>query len=215
MIDLPTLRREVRVAHLADRLDAVGLRGQCVTPSPRPLAPQMRFIGRAFTVVTEVVEEPPAVPYRGLLRALDHLGEDDVYVIPTGGDARAACWGELLSTRASAVGAAGAVTDGAVRDIAQTVTLGFPTFSDAATPNDIHGRYEVVDHNLEVTLGGVKVVPGDLIAGDIDGVVVVPREVEAEVCRTALEKARTESRVCVALAEGMLPSAAFERYGVL
>jgi regulator of RNase E activity RraA len=175
----------------------------------------MRFVGRAFTVQIEPVDDVPEVPYVGLLRALDALGADDVYVIPTGGDLRAATWGELLSTTARARGAVAAVTDGAVRDAAQTIAMGFPTFARTTTPNDIHGRYEVRDYGVRIEIDGVSIRPGDLVAGDIDGVVVVPSQVKVEVLKAALQKARAETFVRDALEAGTLPSKAFAEYGVL
>lgn len=212
---LAELRKEVRVAHLADSLDALGLREQCLKPSPRPISNEMKAIGRAFTVSVEVVSSPPEIPYVGLLRALDELAEDDIYVIPTLGEPRAALWGELLSTRALAVGAAGAITDGAVRDIDQVLRLKFPTFALDATPRDIHGRYEVTSHGDPVVIGSVTVHHGDLIAADIDGVVVVPKEVEQQVVAAALAKARAESTMLADLRSGMLPSQAFALHKVL
>lgn len=212
---LADLRSEVRVAHLSDSLDAIGLREQCMSPSPRPIAPNMKTIGRAFTVAVEIVQVSPATPYVGLLKALDALSADDIYVIPTLGDNRAALWGELLSTRAQAVGAAGAITDGAVRDIDQVLRLAFPTFSTGATPRDIHGRYEVIGHGGPIMVGKVRVEHGDLIAADIDGVVVVPKNVEQQVVTAALAKARAESTMLSDLRAGMPPSQAFALHKVL
>ena len=94
----PAARKLVSSALVADALDAIGYRDQCLSPSIAPLDPEMRVMGRALTVQVEVAAEVPEEPYVGLLRALDALGRDHVYVIPTGGDLRAAMWGELLAT---------------------------------------------------------------------------------------------------------------------
>lgn len=212
---LAEVRREVRVAHLADVLDARGFRNQCLSPSPGPLHPRMRCVGRAFTVVTEKIKVAPDKPYVGLLEALDSLAADDIYVIPSLGEFRAALWGELLTNRALAVGAAGIVTDGAVRDIDQILALEFPTFCAGSTPRDIHGRYEVIGTGRQIEVGGVLVSHGDLLAADIDGVVVVPPEVEVEIAQAALAKARAESTMIVDLRNGMLPSEAFALHKVL
>jgi len=214
-IDLGTLRREVRVAHLSDALDAHGYRHQCLEPAPTPLHPAMKMVGRALTVSIEVVQQPPEIPYIGLLQVLDLLGPDDIYVIPSVPGSPAALWGELLSTRALAVGAAGALTDGPVRDVDQILGLGFPTFARGTTPRDINGRFEVTGHQKTVTIAGVQVSPCDLIVGDVDGVVVVPQQVENSVVRAALEKARAEGTMLDDLRNGMTPSEAFAKHKVL
>jgi 4-hydroxy-4-methyl-2-oxoglutarate aldolase len=214
-ISFETIRQEIRVAHLSDALDALGYRHQCLDPSPSPLQSTMKMVGRAFTITIEKVDKAPDVPYVTLLEALDALGEDDVYVIPTIDGWQAALWGELLSNRAQAVGAAGAVTDGAVRDVDQISRLGFPTFAAGTTPRDINGRYEVTGFGDAVTIGGVRVGHGDLMAGDVDGVVVVPHDVEEVVVQAALAKARAEGTMLDDLRGGMLPSQAFAKHKVL
>lgn len=214
-ISMETIRQEVRVAHLSDALDALGYRDQCLQPAPVPLSPDMKMVGRALTVSIVAVDAVPEVPYIGLLDVLDRLGEDDIYVIPAVSGQPAALWGELLSTRAQAVGAAGALSDGPVRDVDQILDLGFPTFALGATPCDINGRFEVVGSGDVVTIAGVEVHPGDLIAGDVDGVVVVPRAVEEAVVVAALGKARAEGTMLDDLRAGMLPSEAFAKHKVL
>jgi 4-hydroxy-4-methyl-2-oxoglutarate aldolase len=211
----PAARELVSSALVADALDAIGYRDQCLSPAIAPLDPEMRVMGRAFTVQVEVAAEVPEEPYVGLLRALDALGRDHVYVIPTGGDLRAAMWGELVATSARARGAVGAVTDGAIRDTRQLSDLGFPTFATAHTPRDVNGRFDVTAHQVPVEIGGIRVQPDDLIIGDRDGVVVVPALVEERVIAAALAKARTENTVRDELAAGTLPSEAFSRHGVL
>lgn len=175
------------------------------------------MFGRAFTVDAVMASEVPEHPYVGLLDALDALGSDDVYVMPApdGDMMLGSCWGELLSTWATQRGCAGMVTDGAVRDVAQIVELGFPTFAAGTTPRDIHGRYEIVAHQVPVMIAGVRIEPGDLIAGDVDGVVVVPMAVEDEVVAAALAKATGENSVRDAIVAGMSPSQAYDTYGIL
>lgn len=203
------------VAQICDCLDAVGYTNQCLPFAIEPLDRSMRFVGRAFAVQAQVVEEPPTERYRGLLAALDDLGRNDVYVISAGGDVRAALWGELVATSARARGAVATVTDGTVRDAAQLMDMGFPTFGVGTTPADIHGRYEVVSFGESLSIGGVDIKTGDLIAGDIDGVVVVPRHVEAEVISMTRERMVNESGMREVLAQGVPPSKAFEDHGVL
>lgn len=217
MTNLDELRRHVRVAPLSDCLDAAGFRHQNLPAHVVPLAPGMRMFGRAFTVHAVMASGIPERPYVGLLKALDALGPDDVYVMPgpDGDMMLGSCWGELLSTWAIQRGCAGMVTDGAVRDVAQILELGFPTFAAGTTPRDINGRYEIVAHQVPVMIGGVSIGPGDLIAGDVDGVVVVPLAVEDEVVAAALAKATGENSVRDAIIGGLSPSQAYETFGIL
>jgi 4-hydroxy-4-methyl-2-oxoglutarate aldolase len=205
----------VSIAQLSDCLDEIGLRQQILPPGIVPIDGSMRFAGRAFTVSTRIVQHTPSDRYVGLLKALDNLGAGDVYTIASAGDCRAALWGELLANSARARHAVAAVTDGAIRDAAKLLEMDFPTFAAATTPADIHGRFEVTSFGEPIQIGEVTIEAGDLIAGDIDGIVVIPKEAEGVVISKAEEKMAAESEIRDDLAGGMLPSQAFEKHGVL
>ena len=113
------------------------------------------------------------------------------------------------------LGAVGAVLDGYSRDTRGVLALGFPTFSRGRYAQDQGPRGKVVDYRVGVEIGGVRVDPGDLIFGDIDGVCVVPRHAEQEVMAAALEKVRKENLVRKALEQGMGSREAFEKFGVM
>ena len=205
----------VRVALVCDILDALGLRSQALDPDIGPLCQGRTLTGRAFTAVSGEVDEIPEVPYVGLLRALDAVGQGDVFVLATSRTEKSAMWGELLSTTCLARGVRGVVTDGYARDTAQIAALGFPTFCRGAYPLDIHGRSEVADFGVPVVIDGVVVSPGDLIVADDDGVVVVPTDVVDEVVTRARAKADGENAFRDAVRGGMLPSEAYDRFKVL
>ncbi len=171
--------------------------------------------GRAFPLRLERVSAPAEVPYQGLLRALDAVPAGAVVVIPGGRAPDAALFGELMATACRVRGAAGALCEGYVRDLAAVRELGFPLFGCGTVPYDVDGRIEVVGHGEAVVIDGVAIEPGALVVGDEDGVVVVPAEVEAEVVAAAREKAAKESEFRAAVAGGMPPSEAYERFGVL
>ncbi len=173
------------------------------------------MMGYAFPVKLEVVEAAPEVPYVGLLKALDAVGKDQVYVSPTNRHGHGSLWGELLSTACAFKGVAGTLTDGPVRDVARTRALGFKVFGVNTSPLDINSRYEVVAHDVPGVIDGVIINPGDLIVADLDGVVVVPKDVIEEVVRRVEEKDAGENQFRKAVKEGMSPSAAFAKYGVL
>ena len=149
-----------------------------------------------------------------MLQALDDLRPDEVYVC-TGASPEYALWGELMSTRAITLGAAGAVVDGYSRDTRGILQLGFPTFSYGGYAQDQGPRGKVIDFRVPLEIGGVRLEPGDLLFGDLDGVCIIPRAAEEEVVRKALEKAREESVLERALREGMSATEAFARYGIM
>lgn len=196
-------------------LDGLGFRRQCLPYELVPVVPGTVLVGRAFTVSVAPVDAPPETPYRGLLGALDALGRDDVYVISSGASREVALWGELVSTAARARGAAGALCDGCVRDVAGVRALGFPVFARGTVPYDIHGRLEVTGTGEPLEIGGIAVIPGQLIVGDDDGVVIVPLEVEVEAIARAVDKASAESRFREAVDSGMAPSEAYALHQVL
>ena len=149
-----------------------------------------------------------------MLQALDDLRPDEVYVC-TGASPEYALWGELMSTRAITLGAAGAVVDGYSRDTRGILQLGFPTFSYGGYAQDQGPRGKVIDFRVPLEIGGVRLEPGDLLFGDLDGVCIIPRVAEEEVVRKALEKAREESVLERALREGMSATEAFAGYGIM
>jgi regulator of RNase E activity RraA len=151
----------------------------------------------------------------GLLKALDAIGRDDVFIKPSGRLHKSALWGELLSNACKFKGAAGALTDAPVRDVARTRALGFKVFGTGTWPLDINSRYEVVAHNVPGEIDGVEINPGDLVVGDVDGVVIVPNHLIPQVIAFVEEKNSGENLFRKAVKEGMSPSAAFAKFGVL
>ena len=124
-------------------------------------------------------------------------------------------WGEMMSTRALKLGAKGAVVNGYVRDTRAILSLGFPTFSFGSYGQDSAPRYKVYDFRIPIEIGAVKIRPGDILFGDIDGVLVVPAEAEGEVFAKAFEKARGEKTVKRDLESGMTAVEAFARHRIM
>jgi 4-hydroxy-4-methyl-2-oxoglutarate aldolase len=146
---------------------------------------------------------------------VDALEPGDVAVGCTNRSTRTGLWGELLSTASKARGARGAVTDGYIRDARRIMDIGFPVFAAGMRPVDSRGRSVVLDYDVPVVCAGVQVRSGDIIFGDIDGVVVIPHEVADETVARALEKARREDESRTALQSGAYLRDVFARYGVL
>src|SRR5690606_14621317 len=133
---------------------------------------------------------------------LDELKQDEVYIC-SGASPRFALWGELMSTAARNRGAVGAVVDGYSRDTRGILEMNFPVFSHGRYAQDQRPRGKVIDFRCTIRMGNTVIRPGDVIFGDIDGVCVIPRDVESEVFARAHEKAAGEKRVFEAIKQGM------------
>lgn len=201
-------------AVIGDILDRLGRVHQFLPAMIRPLRPEMRVAGRAMPVLVSDVYGPQRKPFGLLTEALDQLEPGEVYLAPRTG-AQAAMWGEILTATAQSRGAVGAVVDGFHRDTVKVLGQDFPVFSHGNYAQDSSIRTIVHDYRTPVEIGGVHVNPGDLVVGDMDGVLVIPREIEAEVIEAALEKAATENVVRKAIEAGMSATDAFAHYGVL
>nr|MDA3873252.1 RraA family protein [Kiritimatiellia bacterium] len=153
-------------------------------------------------------------PFGLLTEALDDLKPGEVYMA-SGGEMRSAYWGELLTATARTRGAAGAVVNGPHRDTPQILEQNWPVFSRGRYCQDSAVRTQVVDFRCQIEIGGVWVKPGDLVFGDLDGVTIIPREIETEVIQKSLEKARGEKVVRTAIENGMSATEAFRTFGIL
>jgi regulator of RNase E activity RraA len=208
------MKKELFSAVLGDILDAMGYRCQFLPPQVRPLRADMIVAGHAMPVL-----HVPGSPADGsrlgrMLEALDALQPGEVYLTDSGG-APWALWGELMSTRAQRLDAAGAVLNGYHRDTPGILALNFPTFSHGCYAQDVQGRGYVADYRVSLRIGEVAVHPGDVVFGDVDGVLILPASIAEEVVGQALEKVRGENEVRRAFVEGMTAVEAFARYQVM
>ena len=202
-------------AVIADCLDAAGYRNQCPDPGIRPINRDSILMGRAATLVTSDIFEVPENPYEMEIKAVDSLREDEVLMVQCSGVQLSAFWGGLLTNAAIGRGARGVVVDGYSRDCREIISLDFPVFCKGFCPLDSMGRQEGILHNVPIKLGGVSVNPGDFVYGDIDGIVIVPREVEDKVITAAWEKVQGESKVREELRAGMSVAEVFAKYHIL
>lgn len=173
----------------------------------KPIHSNCTFAGTVRTVVLD----PTAL--WAPVQTLDTALEDEVIVVDTNDSIEEAVWGELLSTYARATGVRGVVTNGAVRDVAGVRDLGFPVFARAATPRGPSGREEV-ERNVQVTIGGVSVEPGDVLVGDESGVVAIDRDAVEDVTSAAETVSQTEREVDRLINEGRSLEGAFEDAGM-
>ncbi|MEZ2442855.1 RraA family protein [Chitinophaga sp. RCC_12] len=217
------VRKELYTAVVGDIMDKMGLLHQFLPPQIQPLRTDMFVVGRAMTVLeADVFSEDPDMGYNEILKkpfglmleALDDLKKNEVYIC-TGASATYALWGELMSTRAMILGAAGAVVDGYSRDTKGILDLNFPTFSYGRYAQDQAPRGKVIDFRVPLEIRGVRILPGDIVLGDMDGVCIVPQAAAAEVFTRAIEKARGEKMVQQKILEGMSAGQAFAKYGIM
>lgn len=208
------MRQRLFTAVVGDILDEMGLLDQFLPQKIRPLRDDLIVVGRAMPVLQEDLAHRGAKPFGMMLQALDNLQREEVY-LATGGSPTYAMWGELMSTRAIRLGAAGAVLNGCSRDTPGILALNFPTFSLGRYAQDQRPRGQVVDFRVPVEIGGVQVSPGDIVFGDIDGVLVIPRAAEREALTRALEKVEKENQVRLAIEGGMSAVQVLETFGVM
>jgi regulator of RNase E activity RraA len=175
---------------------------------------EMKVVGRAMPVLVIDVHGPQKKPFGLLTESLDQLQPGEVYV-NSGGAMRCAYWGEILTATARTRGAVGAVVNGYHRDTPRVLEQNWPVFSRGRFAQDSSVRMAVADFRCPIEIDGAWVNPGDLVFGDLDGVVIVPRELENEVIAKALEKARGEKSVRKAIEGGMSSTEAFRRFGIL
>jgi regulator of RNase E activity RraA len=168
--------------NLSDAMDQVGLRGAVI--GIRPLFGMTKVIGRAVTI---------KITAAGMTKSKRHLGVDaiasaqpgDVICIDNRGDLYNNCWGEILSYAAKQKGVSGVVVDGAARDIDVCREIGFPVFARGVVPITARGRIVQEDFNCPIRLGDVQARPGDIVVGDVNGIVVIPTEKLDEVLTAA------------------------------
>lgn len=213
MFDL--MRDKLTAALISDILDSLGAREQAMRADIRPIYQGAIVVGRAYTVIAADIFKVIEDPYRGEIEAVDSLKPNDVMVVCTNRSTRTCFWGELLSTAARARGARGIVIDGYTRDVAQITAMKFPAFAAGMSVVDSASRSIVIDHGCPVNCGDVTVNTGDIVFGDIDGVVVIPKELEKEVIPLALEKAGKENLVRNELLKGAMLRDAYAKYKTL
>ena len=216
-------RGELYTAVVGDIMDILGHKRQFLPPSIQPLRDDMVVIGRAMPVL-EMDDEGGEGPGRqsavvnrpfGLkLPALDDLKPGEVYVC-SGSSPAYARWGELMSMAATNRGAVGAVVNGYSRDTKGILAQNFACFSMGRYSQDQRPRGKVVDFRCTIKFGDVTVRPGDIVFGDLDGVCVVPKEIETEVFTQAFEKARGEKRVFEAIKGGMKAQESWDKFGIM
>ena len=212
---------------VGDILDKAGYCHQFLPANIRPLetmAPssfidatvpdkRMKIAGYACTVLECDVYGEQKKPFGYMTEALDQLKPNEVYIAT--GAHNSALWGELLTATARTRGAAGAVLDGYSRDTPQVLEQNFPVFCTGCWAQDSSIRSYVREVRCPIEIGQVVIENGDVVFGDIDGVLIIPRSIAPEILKEALIKAAGEKHVRKEIENGMSATEAFEKYGIL
>lgn len=199
---------------VGDILDGAGYYHQFLPPGIGPLREQMKVCGRAMPVLMMDVFGPQEEPFGLMTQALDDLAAGEVY-IASGAAYRSATWGEIMTATAKTRGSAGAVLDGYHRDTPQVLAQQFPVFSRGRWAQDSGPRMKVADFRCTIEIGDVAVHPGDLVFGDVDGILIVPSAIVDEVIPEALKKASGEKLVRREIEAGVSSTEVFRKYGIL
>jgi 4-hydroxy-4-methyl-2-oxoglutarate aldolase len=192
---------------LSDALDRLGIPGQCL--GIKPLDSRFRLTGRAFTLLYG----PAGVPAGTVGDFIDDVPEGNVIVIDNGGRENATVWGDILTMVAHRRNIAGTVIDGACRDTNLSRETGYPIFSRSYSMRTGKDRVQLEATNGPVNIGDARVLPGDILRGDGDGVVVIPQAQEDRLLTIAEEIDATEQKIRQAVLEGLRLTDARKRYG--
>ncbi len=218
---LATIKARLNTAVLGDVLDTMGRTHQFLPPELRPLNSAQMLVGHAMTVLeADAASDTLGTTGEGaafglMFQALDDLKPNEIYIC-TGGSPRYALWGELMTVRARELKAAGAVLDGYHRDTRGIERQSFPVFSRGAYAQDQRVRGRVIDYRCPLEFGnGTRVANGDIIVGDVDGVIAIPLALAAEAVERALAKLGIEGDVRTMIEAGEATAAIFDRTGVM
>lgn len=184
-------------ATLSDALDKLGIVGQCYRIKPRSAT--FRMAGRAWTLLYG----PAGKPAGTVGDYIDDVPPGSVIVLDNGGRENATVWGDILTEIAHRRGIAGTVIDGICRDVALCLQLGYPIYSKDHWMRTGKDRVQVEATGVPVTIGEARVAPGDIVRGDADGVVVIPRGHEDAVLDAAEAIEAAENRIREAVRGGM------------
>lgn len=184
-------------ATLSDAMDKLGIGGQCL--GIKPLDPGFRLLGRAVTFQYAAATRPAG----SVGDYIDDVAPGSVIVLDNGGRADATVWGDILTSVAHRRGIAGTLIDGACRDTDLARSLGYPVFSRSYSMRTGKDRVQLEASGTVVTIGDARVAPGDIVRGDADGAVVLPRAHEDAILDTAEEIERAEASIRAALDQGM------------
>ena len=213
--DVNELIHQLYSGILCDVMDGMGYRNQAISNKINPLNDETVIFGPAFTSIGTEVYSMPEDPLTAQCKVVDQLGEGEIYVLVTRGNYNCAVFGELFATAVKARKGAGVLLDGYARDLKALKEMDFPVFFRGKNPKTSKGRCEINECQIPVTMDGVAIRPGDYIFGDIDGTVIIPKEIADEVLEKALETIKKENVVRSILQNGGTLQQAYAENGAI
>ncbi len=197
---------ELSTSTVSDALDRLGIAGQCL--GIKPMDVKFRLCGRAYTM--RIV--PAAVVPGSVGDYIDDVPAGSVVVIDNGGRQDKTVWGDILTFLADKMGVAGTVIDGNCRDIHRCIEINYPVFSRGWSMRTGKDRVQLDQINIPVSIGDARVEPGDIMLGDADGVLVIPKEHEDKIISLAQEIDEAEEAILEAIASGLRLDEAREKF---
>ena len=195
-----------------DVLRELGYIDQTLPTGILPLREEMKVAGIAFTVKgSKNLTLKNEMEFRA--KMLEAVQPDSVVVWDTSEDDESAQWGEIMTMASKRRGCRGAVVDGGVRDTDKVLAQNFPVFCKYRSSNGMLGRFRMIGYQMPIQLGRVKIMPGDVLFGDIDGVIAIPRNLAYDVLLKAEEIQRNEKHIKQMILEGLTPSQVVEQGG--
>ena len=207
------IKKEVYSGIICDVLDQMGYREQALTSAINGLNDETVIFGPAFTSIGTTVYSMPEHPLIAQTKVVDQLGEGEIYVLVTRGEYNCAVFGEIFATRVMKKGGAGVLLDANARDLRELKNMslngsnGFPVFFRGKSPLTSKGRCEINECQIPIIMDGacgysVTINPGDYIFGDIDGVVIIPKDIIMEVLEKAYDTIEKENETRDSLLKG-------------
>jgi len=209
--------RKLYMPAVCDALYALGLPERVLPTSLRPLFPEQRIVGRAFTVQGRAIE-PSLTWDQGIERIRSYLEifeslEPDSLLVHVNGRSPVGHFGELTANSARQHGCVGCILDGNLRDIEGLRAIGFQVFYRDLSPLNAIGRWELQASQEPVTIGDVTIHPGDIVVAEFDGVLVVPAADAVPVLLKAEEIVNAEGSVREEMRDGVSPLEGLRRHG--
>jgi len=200
---------------IADMLDKNGYRRQVLPHYVTPFTMANRVAGPAFTGQGYPCPSTTNDDTQTRLEMLDSITPGTVSVWACGGSMESAHWGEIMSTAARERGCTGAVIDGGVRDLDFINAMQYPVFARFKSPASSIGRWDIKEYQVTVKIGETVIHPGDFVFGDIDGVVIVPKDLILDILAAAEDVYQRESGMRAELRRGVSIKEAYSKYGSL
>ena len=216
-IDIDNLLKRYKKLYLpavTDVLDKMGYTNQWLGKNIKSIGPVVTIAGEALTVkYTHSLSNSIEDSIEGDTTMLEKIRNNNVIVVDNGGNEMTGLWGGMSALIAKKKGAQGLVIDGGVRDTAYIIKQGLPIYARFTSPLDSLGRFKIIQTNVPIYINNIIIHPGDIIMGDYDGVLSIPKDIAEEVLLKAEKLVRNEMDIRNALQSGMSPKEAGEKYG--